>query len=112
VDVDAVILVRRCRSPTKSLTIESSLLRRNDLQEADFMPLSSPIVKPSEPSDVSGNSVVLALKDGDRLTREEFERRYDAMPDLKKAELIEGVVHVASPVRQREHGRTHVHINF
>ena len=28
------------------------------------------------------------LANGDRLTREEFERRYDAMPGLKKAELI------------------------
>jgi hypothetical protein len=31
------------------------------------------------------------LEAGDRLTRTEFERRYEAMPDLKKAELIEGV---------------------
>src|SRR6266542_1113746 len=38
------------------------------------------------------------LKPGDRLTREEFERRYDAMPQLKKAELIEGVVHIPSPI--------------
>lgn len=42
---------------------------------------------------------------GDRLTRDEFERRYDAMPHLKKAELIEGVVFVGSPVRQVQHGR-------
>ena len=34
------------------------------------------------------------LENGDRLTREEFERRYDAMPDLKKAELINGVVYI------------------
>ncbi|MCH9054205.1 MAG: hypothetical protein IIA72_24720, partial [Proteobacteria bacterium] len=33
------------------------------------------------------------LKAGDRLTRVEFERRYEAMPHLKKAELIEGVVY-------------------
>ena len=38
------------------------------------------------------------LENGDRLTRAEFERRYDAMPDLKKAELIEGVVYMGSPV--------------
>ncbi len=44
------------------------------------------------------------LENGDRLTREEFERRYDAMPDLKKAELIEGVVHMPSPVRFHRHG--------
>ena len=34
------------------------------------------------------------------------------MPDLKKAELIEGEVFVASPVRQRYHGRQHSHLNF
>ena len=39
------------------------------------------------------------LENGDRLTRAEFERRYSAMPQLKKAELIEGVVYVSSPVR-------------
>ncbi|PIG92831.1 hypothetical protein [Gloeocapsopsis sp. IPPAS B-1203] len=31
------------------------------------------------------------LESGDRLTRHEFERRYTAIPDIKKAELIEGV---------------------
>jgi Uma2 family endonuclease len=41
------------------------------------------------------------------LTRPEFERRYDAMPYLHKAELIEGVVHMPSPVRYRRHGRPH-----
>src|SRR5947207_2745886 len=38
------------------------------------------------------------LQNGDHLTRDEFERRYAAMPRLKKAELIEGVVIMASPV--------------
>lgn len=38
------------------------------------------------------------LEPGDRLTRREFERRYEAMPHIKKAELIEGVVHMPSPV--------------
>ena len=47
------------------------------------------------------------LESGDRLTRHEFERRYNAMLDLKKAELIEGVVYVASPVRSRSHGQPH-----
>src|SRR5713226_5758908 len=47
------------------------------------------------------------LKTGDRLTRAEFERRYDAMPDLKKAELIEGVVYMPSPVRLRRHASPH-----
>ncbi len=39
-----------------------------------------------------------ALEPGDRLTRREFERRYQAMPALKKAELVEGVVYMPSPV--------------
>ncbi|MEX2171812.1 MAG: Uma2 family endonuclease [Pirellulales bacterium] len=43
------------------------------------------------------------LEPGDRLTRAEFERRYEAMPDVKKAELIEGVVHMPSPVRTPQH---------
>lgn len=38
------------------------------------------------------------LENGDRLTVPEFERRYEAMPDEKKAELIEGVVYLSSPV--------------
>jgi hypothetical protein len=47
------------------------------------------------------------LEPGDRLSREEFERRYDAMPELKKAELIEGVVYLPSAVRLRRHGLPH-----
>jgi Uma2 family endonuclease len=47
------------------------------------------------------------LQSGDRLTAEEFERRYDAMPDLKKAELINGVVYVAPPVSFDDHGGPH-----
>lgn len=50
------------------------------------------------------------LESGDRLTRLEFERRYQAMPQIKKAELIEGVVYVASPVRIANHGRPHAQI--
>jgi Uma2 family endonuclease len=47
------------------------------------------------------------LEPGDQLTRQEFERRYDAMPHLKKAELIEGVVHMPSPVRWNQHAAPH-----
>jgi hypothetical protein len=47
------------------------------------------------------------LQNGDRLTAEEFERRYDAMPDLKKAELINGVVYMPSPVIFEDHGAPH-----
>jgi Uma2 family endonuclease len=47
------------------------------------------------------------LENGDRLTRVEFERRYEAMPHVKKAELIEGVVYMPSPVRFERHGPPH-----
>lgn len=47
------------------------------------------------------------LESGDRLTRAEFERRYEAMPNLKKVELIEGVVYIASPVRVNQHAHPH-----
>ena len=47
---------------------------------------------------------------GDHLDAVEFERRYDAMPDTKKAELIEGIVYMPSPVRLTQHGRPHGHL--
>jgi hypothetical protein len=60
------------------------------------------------------------LENGDRLTREEFERRYNAMPHVKKAELINGVVYIvaaenpngvpgmSSPVNPTRHGSPHL----
>ncbi|WP_254507573.1 Uma2 family endonuclease [Anatilimnocola floriformis] len=50
------------------------------------------------------------LENGDRLTRDEFERRYRAMPNLKKAELIEGVVYMPATVRYSNHGRPHSYL--
>ncbi|MEM7593060.1 MAG: Uma2 family endonuclease [Cyanobacteria bacterium P01_A01_bin.83] len=52
---------------------------------------------------------ILPLENGDRLSRKEFEQRYQAMPKLKKAELIEGRVYMASPVRII-HGQPHAYI--
>ena len=46
------------------------------------------------------------LESGDRLTRPEFERRYAASSNIK-AELIEGIVYVASPLRFRQHAEPH-----
>lgn len=46
------------------------------------------------------------LHNGDCLTRTAFERIYTAHPEIKKAELIEGVVYVSSPVNPR-HGEPH-----
>lgn len=49
----------------------------------------------------ASNRGVPRLVPGDRLSRDEFERRYHAMPECKKAELIEGVVYMPSPVSTR-----------
>jgi Uma2 family endonuclease len=46
------------------------------------------------------------LENGDRLDRVEFERRYTAS-NIKKAELIEGLVYVASPLRFTPHAEPH-----
>lgn len=51
-------------------------------------------------------SVVLPLQPGDVLSRAEFERRYDATPGLKKAELIEGIVYMPPPVSD-DHSSPH-----
>ncbi|WGV26763.1 Uma2 family endonuclease [Halotia branconii] len=55
----------------------------------------------------NNNALIPPLESGDRLNRHEFERRYTAMPHIKKAELIEGVVYLASPLRFRSHGQPH-----
>jgi Uma2 family endonuclease len=49
------------------------------------------------------------LENGDRLTRAEFERRYAAMSQVKRAELIEGVVHMPTPVKT-SHGKAHAQL--
>jgi Uma2 family endonuclease len=51
------------------------------------------------------------LHSGDRLTRYEFHRRYADHPEIKKAELIEGVVYVASPVSMK-HAQPHKRVMF
>src|SRR2546422_10914349 len=63
--------------------------------------------RPASQPQAPATATIPPLENGDRLTRPEFERRYDAMPHLRKAELIEGVVHMPSPVRYRRHGRPH-----
>jgi Uma2 family endonuclease len=60
---------------------------------------------------VSPPSLIQPLETGDRLTRHEFEARYHAMPDVKKAELIEGTVYMPSPTRFKSHAKPHLFIN-
>jgi Uma2 family endonuclease len=59
-------------------------------------------------------TIIPFLENGDRLSRYEFERRYAAMPyqtkGSNKAELIEGIVYMASPLRVRGHGQPHGNI--
>ena len=50
-----------------------------------------------------GRASIPRLENGDRLSGAEFMRRYEAMPGIK-AELIGGVVYMASPVRHTQHG--------
>ncbi|MBX9677336.1 MAG: Uma2 family endonuclease [Gemmataceae bacterium] len=57
---------------------------------------------PPPPSDF-----VPPLETGDRLSQAEFHRRYSAMPEVKKAELVEGVVYMASPVSIDNHADPH-----
>jgi len=59
---------------------------------------------PTDPS----TAALPPLRAGDRLTREEFERRYEAMSPETRAELLEGEVFMPSPVRARIHGVPHV----
>jgi Uma2 family endonuclease len=49
------------------------------------------------------------LSNGDRMSRVEFHRLYENAPRNFKAELIGGVVHVASPLRVA-HGNHHGHL--
>src|SRR5579884_567609 len=54
-------------------------------------------------------TTVPPLRMGDVLTQEEFLRRWEAMPELKFAELIGGVVYMPSPLGFG-HGRTDFHV--
>ena len=46
------------------------------------------------------------LLPGQKLTRDEFFRRWEELPELKNAELIDGIVYMSSPVSNR-HGTSH-----
>jgi len=44
-------------------------------------------------------------RSADRLNRYEFERRYNAMPNLRKAELIEGIFYRPAARRFKSHSQ-------
>lgn len=56
-------------------------------------------------------TIIFPLTNGDNLNRYEFERRYDSTSDIKKAELIEGIVYIMpAALRFRSHGQPHARI--
>lgn len=69
------------------------------------------MVRQLPPQSSSASQKLPPLESGDRLTRSEFERRYAADPRIKKAELIEGMVYVASPLRFQQHAEPHSRIH-
>src|SRR5690349_14900320 len=90
------------------VTMDDVIRRQPGVQETDAIPVPITGSEPASTSEpIDGNGAIPPLRDGDRLSRDEFERRYDAMPHLKKAELIEGVVSVPSPVGWENHGEPH-----
>ena len=69
--------------------------------------MATPTIPTTRPGRFDSQAVEPLLEAGDRLSRDEFERRYERMPQTKKAELIEGIVYMPSPVRARKHGQPH-----
>ena len=49
------------------------------------------------------------FENGDRMTRADFHRIYETMPGDFRAELVGGIVYVASPLKRR-HGTCHLHL--
>ncbi|MDE0008060.1 MAG: Uma2 family endonuclease [Gammaproteobacteria bacterium] len=73
------------------------------MHDSEISAEGSPSVEPGR----GGLWAPPALETGDHLTRCEFERRYAACSGIKKAELVEGVVYMPSPVRVVAHARPH-----
>lgn len=72
--------------------------------------MSALVIEKTKPQVAHSNGTPPLLEAGDYLTRPEFERRYHAQPETKKAELIEGIVYMPSPVRADKHGDPHFDI--
>lgn len=64
--------------------------------------VAAPLAPPAFRGDAA--EPIPPLENGDRLTAREFLRRYLAMPHVRKAELIHGIVYMGSPVRLDRHG--------
>lgn len=66
--------------------------------------MGSTLIAPPGTQRDAAKASVSPLENGVHLGASEFLRRYEAMPEVKKAELINGVVYMGSPVRLDQHG--------
>lgn len=73
-----------------------------------YMPAAVAVPPPPGPGQ---GPMIPPLQNGDHLTRAEFERRWEAMPHVTMAELIEGVVYMpAAAASHAFHGGPHVRL--
>lgn len=79
------------------------------MESTDFPSVSRTPLSPDLPT---AAPVVPPLENGDRMDRFEFERRWNAMPQLKFAELINGIVYMNSALRHRYHGMPHSYLDY
>lgn len=68
------------------------------LERGELTMVANKSLTGNQQSQLTWDRRIPPLESGNRLSWHEFERRYDAMPHLKKAELIEGVVYLPSPL--------------
>src|SRR5580693_8960568 len=73
--------------------------------------MATSALPPIRPENRGSSPAEPLLEPGDRLSREEFERRYERMPNVKKAELIERIVYMPSPIRAANHAIPHSEIS-
>jgi Uma2 family endonuclease len=69
--------------------------------------MAIPSASAAGPEELDPAATEPPLEPGDRLSRDEFERRYEQLPEVAKAELIEGTVYMRSPTRARKHAQPH-----
>lgn len=66
--------------------------------------MAGPLIAPKPERSPRERRRIAVLQNGDHLSAREFLKRYEAMPEVKKAELINGIVYMGSPVRMDQHG--------
>jgi Uma2 family endonuclease len=64
------------------------------------------------PQPMPAKPAIPPLEPGDRLTRDEFERRVNALPESTRAELIDGRVYMPPPAFEEHHGLPHMAVNL